>query len=130
MLGVAILMLAIGAGFLAFRRIHERIAGVVAIAFAVIVVLVWLIELARAHDAPSGWTYPIACCSGFDCREEASIAVRETAEGYRIVSTGEVIPYQDRRVRDSPDGLWHACWRGARFDEGRVICLFVPPRAF
>ena len=84
---------------------------------------------ARAHDAPSGWTYPLACCSDFDCREVPDAAVLERPEGYVIVATGEVIPMSDRKVRHSPDGRFHWCSTGGRPD-GKTICLFVPPRSF
>lgn len=96
---------------------------------ALAVVLALLVAESRAHDAPSGWTYPVACCSGYDCREVADAAIRERPEGYVIVATGEVIPMTDRKVRPSPDGVFHWCSIGGR-DDGRTICLFVPPRAF
>jgi hypothetical protein len=84
---------------------------------------------AGAHDAPKGWTYPFACCSGYDCREVASKAIAERPEGYVIQGTGEVVSYNDKRVRKSPDGEFHWCSvKGA--DDTRTICLFVPPRSF
>jgi hypothetical protein len=89
-----------------------------------------VVATAWAHDAPSGWAYPTSCCSGYDCRQETETAVKEIATGYMIASTKELIPYNDKRVRMSPDGLWHACWSHADFDRGRVICLFAPPRAY
>lgn len=96
---------------------------------------------ADAHDAlptaaqPNGWAYPVACCSGYDCRavgdsrSGAPIRVYETAEGYRISTTGEVIPMLDRKVRPSPDGEFHWCSVGGKAD-GKTICLFAPPRGF
>lgn len=101
-----------------------------------------LLALARpapAHEAaatasqPLGWSYPWACCSGQDCRQASSGAggeVRETAAGYLIAATGEVVPYRDRRIRLSPDGAFHWCAHKAGIDAGRTICLFVPPRGF
>ena len=84
---------------------------------------------ARAHDAPSGWSYPTACCSGIDCREVADRAISERPGGYVIKGTGEMIAYTDARVKDSPDGVYHWCSvRGA--DDSRTICLFVPPKGF
>jgi hypothetical protein len=82
-----------------------------------------------AHDAPSGWTYPLACCSDFDCREVAEADVVEGPQGYVIKVTGEVIPMTSRKVRNSPDGQFHWCSVAGKTD-GRTICLFVPPRAF
>lgn len=84
---------------------------------------------APAHDAASGWTYPLACCSDFDCREIPADWVEERPEGYRIVITGEVIPMTSRKIRNSPDGVFHWCSVQGKND-GKTICLFVPPRAF
>src|SRR5512138_543882 len=84
---------------------------------------------AGAHDARSGWTYPLACCSDFDCREVADADVEERPEGYVIKVTGEVIPMSSRKVRPSPDGVFHWCSVAGR-DDGATICLFVPPRGF
>jgi hypothetical protein len=90
---------------------------------------------AGAHEAPPtgqqpvGWTYPWACCSGQDCGR-ADGDVTEGPDGYVIGHTGEVVPYGDRRVKDSPDGEFHWCAHRAGIDAGRTICLFVPPRGF
>jgi hypothetical protein len=84
---------------------------------------------ASAHDAPKGWTYPYACCSGYDCREVTSKAISEHPEGYVIKGTGEVVAYNDKRLRTSPDGEFHRC-SVAGADDTRTICLFVPPRSF
>lgn len=95
----------------------------------------FLIFPAAAHDAiptavkPQGWSYPLACCSGYDCRKVSQSEIRERPEGYVIASTGEVIPMTDGKVKMSPDGEFHWCSRGGR-DDGDTICLFVPPRGF
>lgn len=121
-------------GALSQRRILPAILFVIAYA-----VVCYLIVAGRlyAHDAPTGWTYPISCCSGVDCREvgdaftpNADVRVFETATGYQISSTGEVIPYTDRKVRFSPDGRFHLCCAGADFEACRLLCLFAPPRGF
>lgn len=103
-----------------------------------IVVIIWLffqfVVPALSHEAPTGWTYPYACCSNNDCREvngRHHVKVTEgwngdrSLYGYTIGTTGEFLPLKDRRVRPSPDGLWHWC-SGAGSDNGRTICLFVP----
>lgn len=82
-----------------------------------------------AHDAPTGWKYPLSCCSGFDCREVPASAVEEGPSGYVINTTGEIIPMSDRKVRMSPDGVFHWCSVAGKND-GKTICLFVPPRGF
>jgi hypothetical protein len=84
---------------------------------------------ASAHDALRGWSYPYACCSGYDCREVASKAIKERPEGYVIKGTGEVVAYNDKRLRISPDGGYHWC-SVAGANDSRTICLFVPPRSF
>ena len=90
---------------------------------------------ARAHDAlptaaqPLGWSYPFSYCSGYDCREIASKAISERPEGYVIQGTGEVVTYNDKRIRHSPDGEFHWC-SVAGANDGRTICLFVPPRSY
>lgn len=93
-------------------------------------------RLWRVHDAERGWVYPPSCCSDYDCREvggaetpHATIRVFERPEGYVISSTGEVIPMTSRKVRPSPDGVFHWCSVQGR-DDGETICLFVPPRGF
>ena len=84
---------------------------------------------AGAHDAPTGWSYPLSCCSGYDCREVAARDVIEGPKGYVIRVTGEVIPMTSRKLRTSPDGVFHWCSVAGR-DDGATICLFVPPRSF
>lgn len=84
---------------------------------------------AEAHDAPTGWSYPPLCCSGIDCRPVASSAIKEGPAGYVITSTGELVPYRDKRVRNSPDGEYHWCSMLGE-DDTRTICLFVPPRSY
>lgn len=91
------------------------------------------------HDAiptaakPLGWSYPVSCCSGYDCREVslggAGSVILERPEGYVVAETGEVVPYTDTRVKESPDGRPHWCSVAGKAD-GRTICLFVPPRGF
>ncbi|MGH0295393.1 hypothetical protein [Sinorhizobium meliloti] len=84
---------------------------------------------AFAHDAPSGWQYPSACCSTMDCRKVAQTAISERPQGYIVRATGEVLPYADSRVRMSPDGEYHWCSAAGKV-YGKTICLFVPPRAY
>jgi len=82
-----------------------------------------------AHDAPAGWKYPYACCSGIDCRPVAKKQISERPEGFVIQNTGEVIASSDTRLRNSPDGEYHWC-SVAGEEHSRTICLFVPPRGF
>lgn len=93
-------------------------------------------QMCHAHDAkptaamPQGWSYPFSCCAGFDCRPVSSGrggTVLESPRGYVIAKTGEVIPYSDQRVKPSQDSEFHWC-SVAGANDGRTICLFVPPR--
>jgi hypothetical protein len=107
------------------RPVSRPIAGLLSIATAV----VGMATAAEAHKAPAGWTYPQYCCSNQDCREVSHDAIRERPEGYVVAQTGEVLPYSDSRLKDSPDGEFHWCSAGGA-DAGRTICLFVPPRSY
>lgn len=83
----------------------------------------------KAHDAPSGWSYPFSCCSSQDCRPVAAKAISERPQGYVINVTGEVVPYADKRIRSSPDGEYHWC-SVAGEARSRTLCLFVPPHSY
>lgn len=84
---------------------------------------------------PEGWNYSIACCSGTDCRAVNSprsgsrVTIAETPQGYRISTTGETIAYNDRRIKESPDGEFHWCSVGGS-DDSRTLCLYAPPRSY
>lgn len=87
----------------------------------------------RAHEAlptaalPHGWSYPFACCANYDCRSVQTGEVTERSDGYHTPS-GDIVPYGDKRIKDSPDGETHWCAHQAGLDAGKTICLFVPPR--
>lgn len=82
-----------------------------------------------AHEAKSGWSYPLECCSNKDCREVPAENITERTDGYVIADTGERVGYSDPRVRNSPDGVYHWCSADGAKDS-RTICLFVPPQSF
>ena len=84
---------------------------------------------ASAHEAKSGWAYPLECCSNRDCKEVSEANITQRPDGYVIAETGERVGYQDPRLRDSPDGVYHWC-SAAGAKDGRTICLFVPPQSF
>ena len=80
---------------------------------------------ASAHDALSGWTYPLSCCSDHDCYEIGPADFETTAAGYRIIASGELLEWTDRRIQPSGDGRWHRCsYGGAK--TALTICFFVP----
>ena len=105
--------------------------------FFLFLYLVFFVFVALAHDAPEGWTYPTGCCSGVDCRPvnstespyQSAVKVLERPEGYVISTTGEIIPYNDTKVRISKDIYYHWCSVNG-LDTGATHCLFVPPRGF
>lgn len=105
-----------------------QVAILIATAIGIGGLILWA-GRAEAHDAPAGWSYPFSCCSGLDCREVADQAIGETATGYKIKATNELISYGDTRIKDSPSGRFHRC-SVAGADDSRTICLFIPPRSF
>lgn len=92
-----------------------------------------MIAPAYAHDAKSGWSYPFACCSNQDCREvnvpETEVMVSEVQGGFSVNTSGEFIPWDDSRVRPSPDGKYHLCTLNGE-NGGRTICLFRPDKGY
>lgn len=87
-----------------------------------------------AHQAMSGWTYPLSCCADNDCAQIDPSTVRETSGGYVVtIAPGSHpmwradrpaplvvrIPY--REAKTAPDGRWHICLNGA----GDLLCFFV-----
>jgi len=81
-----------------------------------------------AHDAPLGWAYDGACCSGYDCSQSIAGAVLETKGGYVINKTQELIPYGDKRIRRSHDEFFHQCVMNS--NPKHSLCLYVPDRGF
>jgi hypothetical protein len=87
----------------------------------------------HAHQAPSGWSYPVRCCSGIDCGEIPASAVKEPPQGYRItLKPGDhvmvkapfetTVPYA--AAKPARDGAYHICLSPAL----KVLCFFAGPR--
>jgi hypothetical protein len=113
------------------------IAEAVACALAVVLMFLAWAWPALAHEAtniqgqPLGIPYPISCCSLQDCRPTLDGEVKETREGYLLVSTGELVPHGDKRIKPfAADGKIHVCQVAGNFKSGRVLCLLVPPPSF
>ena len=108
---------------------------------------------AFAHTAaatvamPLGWNYPASCCSGTDCAEIKADRVEETPEGYRVTLRPEdhimvaketvfMIKYNDPKIKDSPDGVFHICLSRQQVLPGDVVhggtlyCFFIPPKGY
>jgi len=84
-----------------------------------------LLSFLLIHTAPSGWTYPLECCSNHDCYEISEKDIEEGPLGVKILATGETWPYD--RLKYSPDGHYHRCSVGGKPD-GFTYCLFFPPK--
>jgi hypothetical protein len=90
----------------------------------------WAHEATDVAGQPLGWVYGYECCSGVDCSVSGDKAISEIPEGYRIELTGEVIPYGDKRIKQSRDEFFHRCTPGGIATAPRSICLYVPDRGF
>ena len=121
------------------RLRSAREAAISALTAAVALVLAGAFP-AAAHEAPTGWSYDIECCSQMDCQPVPASMIRATSEGWRIeipagahkmAPTGFVgtLPYDSHRVRQSQDGLFHPCIApaiGSHRPEPVLLCLYVP----
>lgn len=91
---------------------------------------------ALAHTAtptasqPLGWQYGWECCSTIDCKDLPKGEIKATPVGWRVESTGEVIPYGDKRIKQSKDERFHRCARGGDFSLPTSLCLYVPDMGF
>lgn len=102
---------------------------------------------ASAHESPTGWSYPQFCCSNQDCNMIPASRVSTKPDGYHInVLPGDhafiqratlfIVPYQDPKVKPSPDGEYHLCispnyWpEPGHHEPSRVICFFAPPPSY
>ena len=65
------------------------------------------------------------CCSDRDCKPLADDAIIATTDGWQLRQTGQVIPYDDARIKHSPDGKFHGCFPAGEIHNG-VLCLYVP----
>ncbi len=92
--------------------------------------IVWAHEATNVAGQPLGWNYPWACCSNMDCKSVNDADVHEGPSGYSVAGSTDADPisYQDKRVKQSPDGGFHWCAHQAGLDVGKTICLFVPPK--
>lgn len=106
-------------------------AGRLAAAFilyimAILVAVLFLPAFARAHDAPSGWAYPIECCSGMDCAPVDQMTIMPDRSWMVTTKHGQARVPPEMSRRDSKDNKTHACIRRSWDGEYKVICVFVP----
>jgi hypothetical protein len=81
-------------------------------------------SVAWSHDF-----YDKFCCHNRDCRPVPATSISEAPEGYLVRETGELIPYQDRRIHPSPDNDFHRCSIHGDADS-HTLCIYAPPRSF
>lgn len=76
----------------------------------------------HAHQAPTGWSYPMACCHDRDCREIPDAIVTESDEGWTVKGYGFVKRGDEKQ---SGDEHFHVCRLA---DSPPILCFFVPAR--
>lgn len=82
------------------------------------IILVLLLLVFQAIDASAHSWYDPACCNGDDCAPDDR--VKEVVGGFEV-PTGEVIPYGDKRIRQSLDKQFHWC-----HVQAHTYCVYVP----
>lgn len=102
-------------------RYRVRFVDIVAALLGAAAILTCLLFMVVTGAFAHSW-YPIECCSDRDCAPVADDAIEETASGFLIKATGEVVSFQKARV--VPDGRYHVC----RYPSGGLICFFRPLR--
>lgn len=85
-------------------------------------ILIGLTLIAKAHEAPRGWTYPHECCSERDCAPINSNRVWALNTGGYVIDGKHHVASD--RVRTAPDGIYHACFTVP----GNLRCFFAPPK--
>ena len=83
-------------------------------------------QAAASNKVPMGWAYGFECCSMKDCKDMPAGEITSTPQGWRVNSTEEVIPYNDKRIKKSQDENFHRCAIAGNFESKRSLCLYVP----
>lgn len=110
-------------GFMDWFLVGLVSAAVCTIFLAFMALFFALAPQAKAHEAMSGWSYPISCCAGYDCGELTPDRVKPIAGGYLVDGKFKVLQAD---AMSSPDGHYHACFPTPHY----LKCLFVPPMGF
>lgn len=92
-------------------------------------VLTLISQSSYAHEAPKGWMYGWECCSTSDCWQSKDADIKETKQGYLVAATGEVIGYNDKRIKPSQDEFYHRCSKGGKPD-AETLCIYVPNKSY
>lgn len=92
------------------------------------------LTVSEAHEAPSGWSYPIECCSGLDCapveKTEFLTPADSTSLPQMVLTTriGTTIVPKTAIWRQSKDNRFHVCMK--TYDKNpatNFLCVFAPP---
>lgn len=91
-----------------------------------------LSSTAFGHQAPTGWSYDGYCCSGTDCDQIPTEAVKIIEGGYQItlkpgdhpmVTRVHVFQVEQIKTRQSKDEFYHVClWP----NEDTIRCVYAP----
>lgn len=106
---------------------------------AVAIVTAWAVAT-QAHEAASGWSYDISCCSDRDCQAVPSGMVRATPDGWLVqIPPGvhltapdgfeAIVPWDSPQIRPAQDGMFHPCIApaaGSHRPAPVLLCLYVP----
>jgi hypothetical protein len=123
------------------------LAVMLPVAGAAAALILFPVNRALAHSAPTGWEYDPRCCSGKDCALLPNGSVKALSDGYHIyLEVGQhpmatlqpiqvVIPYNSHKIKESPDGEYHGCFsQQYKNNAGEIFqnsfCLYVPPMGF
>lgn len=106
--------------------------------------LIWLAILvtgAHAHEAPTGWRYPMSCCWSpetapagrpGDCDQIPAKSAKAISGGYSVTLVPGDHPMVRERItvlvpypqaKDSPDNEFHICFT----QDMKVRCFWAPP---
>jgi hypothetical protein len=88
-----------------------------------------IFSTSSAHEAPSGWKYPQACCAGQDCKPVPCEEIREEDNGY----TWNQLFFTKDKVHASHDNECHVCVHKDVSGLGPTrfpVCMFVPTTAY
>jgi len=102
----------------------------------VVLAILLFASSAQSHIAPAsstqpfGWMYDPSCCSIRDCAPMPPGEIVATEQGWRVESTGEVIPYTSSKIKRSRDDLFHRCAISGDFTRKTSLCLYVPDMGF
>jgi hypothetical protein len=97
-----------------------------AIGIAMLTLATAVVAQQKPHLGPDHW-YDFECCSEKDCRQTVLNEVERRDDGWFVVPTNELIPFNDKRIRRSRDPLLHLCC-GKELNGicVKVRCLYVP----